>query len=851
MGQSESSQDQHQDHGGVGEKDIEVNTIQDAQVAAGSSSRRRKKRSINEWQMSELIENRAIMERRELQSLFHKAWGCLVLGLIGEVLNSICSRYFYDDLVWVKLPVEWISFFLMNFGFLLATTVSPHKFDLDTEGKQEGYTFNYTRFIIILASLVLSVFAATLFPHLFVINVFISFFFICKESEQSSEETMVSNVTNTNLDTNTTQNANTNATFNGSAKQISRKLSMDRSESMSLTKSQFCTIVTDPMTILHHLLSGNWREDYHSIISAIIDICRMRYLTHKICFYFLIYGIVLCFTFFAFAVMSNHGVDEKVYLISLPFPVAAKFTPIYIVCGIICVFGCFVMVLFLGIWGSVGYNRTKLAYLCVYIWQLVFGSTALTGGILVAIISRDHIYLGLQLIGSSIMFLFPTFLVLYYGSEEIFIRAARGFERYASFRDGALIAHSMSQDYEVGDEYYIYDEKNVCDDKKNKKECFIKGNIVQMTDYCDDKMIKVKIMRGDREDFEDKQIPSSNNYATLYLDAIYQLRYIEYGEIIQSRKLFEYSPRALGENEKKLLADLYDKTQIPSSLNVSSPRKTLNTPKETLDNDMDKIRALDNDMDKIRALDEYARSIQKIDYFISHAWRDGENKDLLEEKVKIITEIGEKYAKEGKRASFWLDKACLDQKEEDNMKIGLKSLPLNVRACRKMLILCGPNYMKRLWCVWELLQILMFNSRVADAEAELTQVFRRIDFHFLDEESETNFIKDTEKFELRNAECFDPNEKRNILRAIDKVMGGKNKRSRFERKLTQIFKKFRDYLVKQKTVIARHSSIASFASFSDLVLTPRNSGSSKSKRDSDGFWSIQSSSSRSRLDSDV
>ena len=35
-------------------------------------------------------------------------------------------------------------------------------------------------------------------------------------------------------------------------------------------------------------------------------------------------------------------------------------------------------------------------------------------------------------------------------------------------------------------------------------------------------------------------------------------------------------------------------------------------------------------------------------------------------------------------------------------------LPINVMACNRMLILCGPTYADRLWCVWELCTLCSF-----------------------------------------------------------------------------------------------------------------------------------------------
>merc|ERR1712100_184219 len=57
--------------------------------------------------------------------------------------------------------------------------------------------------------------------------------------------------------------------------------------------------------------------------------------------------------------------------------------------------------------------------------------------------------------------------------------------------------------------------------------------------------------------------------------------------------------------------------------------------------------------------------------------------------------------------TFWLDKVCIDQ---NNIGDGLKVLPVNVMACKKMLCLCGPTYTQRLWCAWELFTLFSFSS---------------------------------------------------------------------------------------------------------------------------------------------
>ena len=53
------------------------------------------------------------------------------------------------------------------------------------------------------------------------------------------------------------------------------------------------------------------------------------------------------------------------------------------------------------------------------------------------------------------------------------------------------------------------------------------------------------------------------------------------------------------------------------------------------------------------------------------------------------------------------DKVCIDQ---NNIRDGLKVLPVNVMACNKMLVLCGETYVQRLWCAWELFTLFSFQS---------------------------------------------------------------------------------------------------------------------------------------------
>merc|ERR1712039_223171 len=94
---------------------------------------------------------------------------------------------------------------------------------------------------------------------------------------------------------------------------------------------------------------------------------------------------------------------------------------------------------------------------------------------------------------------------------------------------------------------------------------------------------------------------------------------------------------------------------------------------------------------------------EQIDFFLSHSWHD--DADLkwvaLEEYVHRF------HHKRGRPPTFWLDKVCIDQ---TNIGDALRVLPVYVMACKRMLVLCGDTYLRRLWCAWELCTLFSFSS---------------------------------------------------------------------------------------------------------------------------------------------
>merc|ERR1712232_1036707 len=95
------------------------------------------------------------------------------------------------------------------------------------------------------------------------------------------------------------------------------------------------------------------------------------------------------------------------------------------------------------------------------------------------------------------------------------------------------------------------------------------------------------------------------------------------------------------------------------------------------------------------ALSRPVKPGRKIDFFMSHSWHDDPNAKW-QALVRIVGRFKAVYNRD---PTFWLDKACIDQA---NIRDGLKVLPINIMSARRVLVLWGPTYPKRLWCIWEL-----------------------------------------------------------------------------------------------------------------------------------------------------
>jgi hypothetical protein len=184
----------------------------------------------------------------------------------------------------------------------------------------------------------------------------------------------------------------------------------------------------------------------------------------------------------------------------------------------------------------------------------------------------------------------------------------------------------------------------------------------------------------------------------------------------------------------------FDSRNFSDDLLIKSPREyESNEEKEQLYKISDKV-----DSSKIK------RYKDKIDYFISHSWSDDKY-----EKCKVMKDFTACFEK---KPTFWFDKVCINQISPMD---GVAVLPINIGACKKMLIVMGPTYLKRLWCIWEIFTLFCFcNDELA---AERIEILPLIDTNELIEQLET--------FNIDEAHCFDPNEEYKLRYLMLKVIG--------------------------------------------------------------------------------
>ena len=147
----------------------------------------------------------------------------------------------------------------------------------------------------------------------------------------------------------------------------------------------------------------------------------------------------------------------------------------------------------------------------------------------------------------------------------------------------------------------------------------------------------------------------------------------------------------------------------------------------------------------------------ECDGFFSHSWRDDGVK-----KFAKLTEWSRQFEGQKYRLpNIWLDKACIDQTRIDE---SLAALPIFLQGCVELLVVTGPTYFSRLWCVMELYTFLHVGGRAKDV------LLMDIDD---DKEGsqEERLRAAVDRFDAGKAQCFLPNDRERLLGVIEAGFG--------------------------------------------------------------------------------
>ena len=109
-----------------------------------------------------------------------------------------------------------------------------------------------------------------------------------------------------------------------------------------------------------------------------------------------------------------------------------------------------------------------------------------------------------------------------------------------------------------------------------------------------------------------------------------------------------------------------------------------------------------------------------------------------------------------------IDKACIDQ---NNIDRSLACLPVFLAGCQKLLIVAGPTYTRRLWCVMEIFTFLKMGGSLERIEIiPLTETEDK-------EQARMRLIEQFAMFDAAEAECFKVEDRQKLLAVIEASFG--------------------------------------------------------------------------------
>lgn len=146
-------------------------------------------------------------------------------------------------------------------------------------------------------------------------------------------------------------------------------------------------------------------------------------------------------------------------------------------------------------------------------------------------------------------------------------------------------------------------------------------------------------------------------------------------------------------------------------------------------------------------------ALGECDAFISHSWHDPADPKWA--ALRAWADDFENGA--GRPPNIWLDKACIDQ---DNIVESLAALPLFLAGCKRLVVVAGPTYAQRLWCVIEIFTFLYMGGKK-----------ERIDVLPIGDGTRAQINERFMAFDAQHAKCFLEEDRERLLGVVEAGFG--------------------------------------------------------------------------------
>mmetsp|Transcript_10039 Transcript_10039/g.23381 ORF Transcript_10039/g.23381 Transcript_10039/m.23381 type:complete len:288 (+) Transcript_10039:1155-2018(+) len=154
-----------------------------------------------------------------------------------------------------------------------------------------------------------------------------------------------------------------------------------------------------------------------------------------------------------------------------------------------------------------------------------------------------------------------------------------------------------------------------------------------------------------------------------------------------------------------------------------------------------------------------------VHVFVSHSWSDD---PLLKWEALQQWRSKFKAQHQGLEPRIFLDRACINY---ERLSDSITCLPVFLAGCNKLLVLRGPSFLQRLWCITECYVFMEMGGSLE--HIELINLTRR---EGSGQQSDANDDAELElalrSFDARNAKCTLEEDSSRLLSVIESAFGG-------------------------------------------------------------------------------